>query len=414
MNPLLLNTYDVQGGAALATYRIHRALCSIGINSRLMVQSGKCDIRDVDGQSSWQRRSLKLRPYFDNIPNRFFRRSKPELFSVAWLPDNVLARIQRANPDLVHLFWVNNGFIRLENLGKIKKPSVWTLHDMWPFTGGCHYDDGCGRFRDHCGSCPHIYSKSNRDISRRILQRKLNAWRDWDVTIVATSQWLAEEARASTIFCDRDIRVIPNTIDIDKYKPMPKSMARSIVNLPLDKRIVMFSAAAAVSNPRKGGYLLKAAIEQIAHTNAGADVELVVVGASAPKYGRDFDVPVHYMGTLADDISQVVLYSAADLLVAPSIQENLSNTVMESLACGTPVVAFRIGGMPDMIEHRGNGYLAQAFDSNDLAQGILWLLESDDRLEKASARARSGVVENFAFPLIAERYATLYKELLGL
>jgi glycosyltransferase involved in cell wall biosynthesis len=413
MTPLLLNTYDAQGGAGIATYRIHRALWSIGIETRLMVQSSKRDVVGVDGPVGWQRLSARLRPHIDNIPNRFFRKSKPEHFSVAWLPGDVLARIEKINPDLVHLFWVNNGFIRLENLGRISQPSVWTLHDMWPFTGGCHYDDACGRFTEHCGRCPSIYSESNHDISHHTFKRKLNAWKNWDVTIVATSDWLAKEARSSTLFRDRDIRVIPNAIDIDTYKPISKSIARSIFNLPSNKRIVMFSAFSATSHPRKGGHLLMTAVEQIARTNAAADIELIVVGASAPKQPKDFGIPVHYMGNFDDEISQVVLYSAADVLVAPSMQENLSNTVMEALACGTPVVAFQIGGMPDMVEHQANGYLAQAFDSNDLAQGILWVLDTDDRLEKLSARARASVVETFSFPLIAGRYDALYRELLG-
>jgi glycosyltransferase involved in cell wall biosynthesis len=413
MKPLLLNTYDGQGGAGIATYRIHRALRSMGIDSQLLVQSRKGDDPTVCGPVGWEKLAARLRPHLDNIPNRFMRRAKPELFSVAWVPDHILDRLEKANPDLVHLFWLNNGLVRLENLGKIRQPTVWTLHDMWPFTGGCHYDDGCGRFVERCGCCPSIYSEADRDISRRIIQRKLNAWRDWDLTVVATSEWLANEARASTVFRDRDVRVIPNAVDIDTYKPISKYVARTIFNLPQNKRIIMFSAFAATSHPRKGGHLLMDAIDRIARTNAAADIELVIVGASEPKHSKDFGIPVHYMGHFSDEVSQVVLYSASDVLVAPSMQENLSNTVMEALACGTPVVAFRIGGMPDMVEHQANGYLAQAFEPDDLAHGILWVLDTDDRLEKLSARARASVVETFAFPLIAKRYVSLYQERLG-
>jgi glycosyltransferase involved in cell wall biosynthesis len=413
VKPLLLNTYDGQGGAGIATYRIHRALRSIGVDSKLLVQSSKGDDHTVTSPQGWDRVPARLRPYLDKLPNRFFRRTKPELFSVAWVPDRVLDRIGEIAPDLVHLFWVNNGFVRLETLGRIRQPSVWTLHDMWPFTGGCHYDDGCGRFSDRCGHCPSIYSTTERDVSRRVLERKLGAWKDWDVTVVATSEWLAEEARASMIFRDRDVRVIPNAIDIDTYKPIPKDVARSIYNLPRNKRIVMFSAFAATSHPRKGGHLLMHAIEQIASTHAAADIELVIVGASMPEHPKDFGIPVHYMGHFGDEISQVVLYSAADVLVAPSMQENLSNTVLEALACGTPVVAFRIGGMPDLIEHQTNGYLAQAFEPADLAAGILWVLDGDDRHAQLSARARAGVTATYTFEMIAQRYAALYRELLG-
>lgn len=413
VKPLLLNTYDAQGGAGIATYRIHQALRSIGIDSILRVQSQKSDDYTVIGPSGWHRIPAMLRPYLDSLPNRFFKRAKKELFSVAWVPDRLLGSIAEISPDLVHLFWVNNGFLRLETPGKIKQPCIWTLHDMWPFTGGCHYDDGCARFMYSCGSCPSVYSSSNNDVSRRILRRKLSSWSDWDVTVVATSKWLAERASVSAVFRNRDIRVVPNAIDIEVYKPIPKSVARMIYNLPQDKRIIIFSAFASTSHPRKGGHLLMEAIERIANSHFAPDVELVIVGASIPEKPRDLGMPVHYMGHFSDEISQVVLYSAADVLVAPSMQENLSNTVLEALACGTPVVAFHIGGMPDMISHKKNGYLAEPFATEDLAEGILWVLNDDDRLAQLSNAARNSVTETYSFPIVAARYLELYGDVLG-
>jgi len=414
LKPLLINTYDGQGGAGIATYRIHRALRSIGVDSKLLVQSRKVDDYTVLEPKGNGRFTARIRPHLDALPNRFFSRTKPELFSVAWLPDTLLERIYDASPDLVHLFWINNGFVRLENLGKIRQPSVWTLHDMWPFTGGCHYDDGCGRYIDRCGHCPSIYSIKERDLSRRIFQRKIDSWRDWDVTVVATSEWLAKEARASSIFRDRDVRVIPNAIDIETFRPIPRHIARSIFKLPQSKRIIMFSAFSATTHPRKGGHLLLTAIEQIVNSYGTNDVELVILGSSRPEHSKDLGIPVHYMGHFADDISQVLLYSAADVLVAPSMQENLSNTVLEALACGTPVVSFCIGGMPDMIKHQVNGYLAQAFEPDDLAAGIMWVLDNDDRLKQLSENARLQVAERYTFEKIARSYESLYGELLGI
>ena len=412
MKSLILNTYDAQGGAGIATYRIHRALRSFGIDSSMWVQNRKCDDYTVGGPTRWGRIPAYLRPHLDSLPNKFFKHTKPELFSAAWVPDRLLDKIESINPDLVHLFWMNAGFARIETLGKISQPVIWTLHDMWPFTGGCHYDDECGRFSDHCGRCPSIYSDKDADLSRRILDRKLTSWRDWRLTVVATSHWLATQARSSKVFAERDIRVIPNAIDTDKYKPVSKELARTLFNLPQNKRIVMFSAFSATSHPRKGGHLLLPAIERMARDHLHSDIELVIVGASQPANPPDQGVPVHYMGQFADEISQVVLYSAADVLVAPSMQENLSNTVLESLSCGTPVVAFNIGGMPDMITHRVNGYLATPFDTEDLASGILWVLQSDAHIAQLSSQARLSVINHFSFPVIARRYAELYEHVI--
>lgn len=413
MKTLLLNTYDAQGGAGIATYRIHKALRSAGVDSLMYVQNRSCSDYTVLGPSRWARIPAYFRPHLDSFPNKFFKNAKPELFSTSWVPDRLLDKINAIRPDLVHLFWINGGFARIETLGKIRQPAIWTMHDMWPFTGGCHYDDGCGKFSGLCGSCPSLYSSVENDISRRVIRRKLKSWVNWKVTVVATSQWLAKEARLSSVLCDKEIYVIPNAVDTDRYKPVPKNIARTIYNLPQDKMLIMFSAFAATSHPRKGGHLLVPALERIVRDSGKTEIELVIVGASQPEVPINFGVPVHYMGHFSDEISQAVLYSAADVLVAPSMQENLSNTVVEALSCGTPVVAFNIGGMPDMIAHKTNGYLAKAFSVEELAAGILWVLSDGDNLSRLSSEARKSAIQKYAFSIIGKKYYELYQRVLG-
>lgn len=232
------------------------------------------------------------------------------------------------------------------------------------------------------------------------------------MVIVATSHWLADMARSSSLFKDLRIEVIPNGIDTERYKPIIKKTARSTYNLPEDKHLILFSAFSATSDKRKGNQFLVPALKKMVQEGWGAKTELIIIGASEPENPPDFGMKVHYMGQLHDEISQVLLYSAADVVVAPSMQENLSNTVMESLACGTPVVAFDIGGMPDMVDHEISGYLATPFESSDLADGIRWVLEDADRHDMLSQRARQAAVERYALQTIAHRYSALYQSIL--
>lgn len=415
MNLVMLNTDDSRGGAAIATYRLHLGLRSIGVDSRLMVMNKHTDDPTVIGPEP--------KTILHKVMARFYLRRDwrisahslakgKNLFSPARCPDKLAHRVSAINPDVVHLFWVTSGFMKIETLKQFNKPIVWTLHDMWPFTGGCHYDDECGRFRQSCGKCPILSSGSEHDLSRHILKRKRKSWRDVSIVVVATSHWLADMARSSSLFKDQRIEVIPNGIDTERYKPLDKRAARDAYGLPQDKHLVLFSAFSATTDKRKGNQFLVPALKEIAQAGWGEKTELVVIGASAPEDPPDLGMKVHYMGRLHDEISQVLLYSAADVTVAPSMQENLSNTVMESLSCGTPVVAFNIGGMPDMVDHQFSGYLASPFESDDLAAGMMWVLEDKARHDMLSQHARKTVVERYALKTVANRYLALYQDIL--
>lgn len=413
MKVALLNTYDTQGGAAIATYRLHKGLIKIGIDSKLLVQYKKSDdFTVVSSKTKFEKVFAYLRPYFDALVTLVYKQKRHELFSTAIVPDFLIKKIIKLNPELVHLFWVAGGFLKIETLQKIDVPIVWTLHDMWPLTGGCHYDDECRRFQSECGNCPILNSGSKRDLSYHILKRKAESWVNIPMVIVATSHWLADMARTSAVFKNKKIVVIPNGIDTEKYKPIGKSVAREAWGLPQDKNLILFSAFSATSDKRKGNQYLIPALESMAKQGWGANTELVIVGASEPAQSINSGMKVHYVGNLGDEISQVLLYSAVDVTVAPSMQENLSNTVMESLSCGTPVVAFDIGGMPDLIDHIKTGYLAKPFEVNDLYVGIKWVLESKERHNELSVAARQSVINKYTLEKVAMQYAELYREVL--
>jgi glycosyltransferase involved in cell wall biosynthesis len=309
---------------------------------------------------------------------------------------------------------MNAGFMKIETLKQFKKPIVWTLHDMWPFTGGCHYDEGCGRFQQSCGNCPILSSGREHDLSRDIWGRKKKFWSDVPFVAVTPSRWLADMARSSSLFKDKRIEVIPNGIDTDKYQPLDKRVAREAYGLPQDKHLVLFSAFSGTTDKRKGNQFLVPALRKMASTGWAEKTELVVIGEHAPLNPPELGMKVHYLGYLRDEVSKVLLNSAVDVTVAPSVQENLSNSVMESLACGTPVVAFKIGGMPDMIDHQRSGYLARPFEFDDLAVGITWVLENAERHRMLSQHARKTAVERYALKAVANLYLALYRDICGI
>jgi glycosyltransferase involved in cell wall biosynthesis len=383
------------------------------VDSNLLVQRKKTDDPSVIGPLTKPEKVMALlRSDLEDTATWLFRKRPETLFSSAWLPGTITKKVAKLNSDIVHLFWINYGFLRIESLKNINLPIVWTLHDMWPFTGGCHYDNECGRFRRSCGKCPILHSDRERDLSLRVWERKNKSWKELQIVVVATSRWMADMARASSLFKDKRIEVIPNGLDTRQYKPINKETARDAYNLPHDKKLILFSAFSATSDKRKGHQFLIPALKKISEGGWKSNAELVIIGASRPEKSPVPGMKIHYMGHLHDEISQVLLYSAADVLVAPSMQENLANTVMESLSCGTPVVAFNIGGMPDMIDHQINGYLVKPFEADDLAEGIVWVIGNKERHETLSQRARQMVEERYSLEKIASRYLDLYQNIL--
>ncbi|HWH49452.1 MAG TPA: glycosyltransferase family 4 protein [Burkholderiales bacterium] len=413
MKPLLVNSTDLRGGAARAAYRLHRALRAVSIESNLLVQTKEGDDPTVVGPGTNLGRLLNpLRPILDLLPILAYPKRTKGTFYPGWLPDRSRKRVKDLMPDLVHLHWIAGGFVNVRALRKYRLPLVWTLHDMWAFTGGCHYDDGCGRYMSTCGSCPVLGSKSGFDLSSLNFRRKAHAYIDLPLTIVTPSRWLGELARNSRLLGGFPLSVIPNAIDTDCFRPLAKDAARNLLGLPDRRKLILFGAAHGGSEPRKGFSHLQAALRTLAEGGGAAQFTAVIFGASPSTESLNSGIECIHAGNLRDDVSLAALYAAADVYVAPSTQENLSNTVMEALACGTPCIAFDIGGMADMIEHHRNGYLARPFDAVDLAAGILWILGDDQRRMELSSRARQKVLAEFAMPVVARRHVELYQRIL--
>ena len=414
MNVLLVSTYDIEGGAARAAYRLHQGLQGKGICSQMLVQDKSSnDVTVFAPKTRLDQGIARARLTLDALPLKFYRKRDSSTFSLQWLPDGIVPKITQLEPDIINLHWIGEAFLQAEAIAKFDKPLVWTLHDMWAFTGGCHYNQDCDRYTASCGACPQLGSSKDWDLSRWVWQRKAKTWKDLNLTIVCPSSWLAECARTSSLFKDVPVEVIPYGLDTGKYKPLNRKVARELLHLPQDKQLVLFGALKATSDKRKGFHLLQPALQDLSKSEWQDRLELVIFGSSAPDKPLDLGFKTHYLGTLSDDLSLALVYSAADVFVLPSTQDNLPNTVLEAIACGTPCVAFNIGGMPDMIEHQKNGYLAQPYKIEDLAQGIAWVLENKERHRKLGDRAREKAEQEFTLEIQARRYLSLFTEILS-
>lgn len=413
MKILHLNTDDIRGGAARAASRLNEGLQRIGQESFLLVQHKKVPNPSVLG-AQWFRGYVtdKLRCELDQFPLRFYPRSSSAPFSLGWLPRGVSPKVSALSPDLVQLHWVGRGFVPLGALQQLESPLVWTLHDSWPFTGGCHLPGECVRYQQLCGRCPQLGGRHERDLSRWTLRRKARLWDGLDLTIVAPSRFLAESARSSSLFRGRRIEVIPNGLDLHRYHPVKRDWAREFLGLPKDRKLILFGAVDPTSDPNKGFVHLQSALARLANGGWVNQAEVLVFGAVAPQISAAEKLKTHYLGALHDDVSLALYYAAADLFVLPSQQENLPNTIMEAMACGTPCAAFDIGGIPDMIDHQENGYLARPFEAEDLAQGVAWVLESTERQRQLGEKARRKAEQNWGIEDVARRYADLYREVL--
>ncbi|MEM8722819.1 MAG: glycosyltransferase family 4 protein [Cyanobacteria bacterium P01_G01_bin.39] len=415
MKVLLISTSDTKGGSARATLRLHQGLQKINVDSQILVQTKHINDRTIFGLRAGSGIGQVIagsRLTLGQLPLKFFPDYDGSAYSIQWLPDNIASKVDQLEPDVVNLHWICNSFLKIETLTKFNKPIIWTLHDMWPFTGGCHYSGECDRYTGSCGACPQLGSHRDGDLSRWIWQRKAKAWRNLDLTIVTVSSWFSECVSSSSLFKDLRVEVIPNGLDAEKYRPINKQVARDILRLPQDKQLLLFGALGATSDKRKGFHLLQPALQDLSQGVWQNKLELLIFGASQPENPPQFGFKAHYLGHLSDDLTLALVYSAADVMIVPSIQESFGQTASEALACGTPVVAFNATGLKDIVEHQQNGYLAQPYKVEDLARGTAWVLENEERYQKLVYYAREKVEQEFALEIPARRYKSLFNEIL--
>ncbi len=410
MRILIVASSDITGGAGIAAYRLHKSLLNHGVNSKMLVQKKKSDDYTVLGPETIGQKIIGLgRPLLEQIPVKRYSQRNGTLFTASWLPfSNIVDKINKINPDVVHLHWIGGGMMRIEDISRINAPIVWTLHDNWSFTGGCHIMWDCEKYKDNCGACPCLGSSKDNDLSRKVFNRKQKVFsKISDITIVGVSKWITKCSENSTLLGNKKHVTIPNPLDTNIYKPLDKKNARRLLNLPYNKKIVLFGANNSNSDINKGFSKLCESLQLL----DGDDIELVVFGASKPKSDQGFKFKTHYLGHVHDDISLVAIYSAADVTVVPSLQESFGQTASESMSCQTPVVAFGHTGLVDIIDHKVNGYLAIPENAYDLAKGISFILEADNYLELCQ-NARNKVLREFDSKFVASNFIDLYSQIL--
>ena len=421
MKVTLINTTDAGGGAPAACMRLLNALRLQHVDARLLVQQKKTDSNSVIGIVKDTVSKLKARLTFlaERIPFILFHERDKTVrfaFSTANAGTGIINHPLVKDADILHLHWTNSGFLSIDDLKElinIGKPIVWTLHDMWTFTGGCHYSGTCQRFKNECGSCPFLRDASENDLSHKGWLRKADLYTQAkNLTFVACSSWLAGVAGTSSLINKFPITNIPNPIDIDVFSPRDRVTERRKRGISDNAKIVLFGAAN-INDKRKGiKYLVEALQLLKQNTTEASAIEVVIFGKN-----KHFDVtqlpfPVHQLNIITDEVELACIYSMADVFVTTSLEDNLPNMVMEAMACGTPVVAFNTGGIPEMIDHLQNGYLANLASAQGIANGVAHILYSDNA-EQLSDNARQKVLDNYTNNKVANQYIDLYRSVLS-
>lgn len=419
MKVLHLSTADANGGAARGAYNMHKALRQAGVDSWMLVANKYTNdptVHGSNGVTGSQKIFNGIRQTVEYRPLKRYKNKRPGAFSPAIYPSAIARQVEAINPDVINLHWVAGGLMRPQDLrqlaGRKRRPLVWTLRDMWAFTGGCHYAGNCEAYQTACGRCPALGSTRPNDLAYKGWRRKKAAWQDIDMTIAPLSNWLADCARRSSLLGHQPIQVIHNAVDAEQYRPIEKSTARELLNLPQDKKLVLFGALNPTADPRKGFSYLRKALHHLAADPQAHQYEAVIFGTNRPEKDLDLRLPATFVGRLYDDTMLAIAYSAADVMVMPSIQDNFAKTTIEAMACGTPVVAFNATGARDCIVHQHNGYAADCFEPADLAKGLLWILADDERRKILSANARRTVEEKFTLAHQANQYHRLYERLM--
>lgn len=418
MRVLLINTSERIGGAAIAASRLMESLKNHGIKAKLLVRDKQTDqISVVSLDHNWR---MVWKFVWERIviwsANRF---NKKNIFAVdiANTGTDITSLPEFQQADVIHLHWINQGMLSLRNIEKILasgKPIVWTMHDMWPCTGICHHARECTHYQQECHNCPFIHGGGGkRDLSYRIFHKKQALYRNRHINFVTCSRWLEERARTSALFCGHAVTCIPNPINTNLFKPRNRQEARSRCLLPQDKKLMLFGSVK-ITDKRKGiDYLIESCrLLADKHPELREQLGVVVFGNQSQQLENLLPFKVYPLNFVSNEHQLVNIYNAVDIFVTPSLEENLPNTIMEAMACGIPCVGFNVGGIPEMIDHLHNGYVAQYKSSEDFANGIYWTLTEPD-YPSLSEQACRKAISHYSENVVAKKYIDLYNKVTG-
>ena len=418
MRVLIVNTSERIGGAAIAAGRLVEALKNNGIKAKMLVREKQTDRLSVIGLNKnwWKVWQFIWERILIWKENRF---KKHNLFAVdianTGTDITVLPEFQAA--DIIHLHWINQGMLSLNDIRKILlsgKPVVWTMHDMWPCTGICHHARECDKYHQECHHCPYIYKGGRKkDLSNQVFKKKKEIYQSAPVTFVTCSRWLKERAGQSALLNGHTIVDIPNPISTGLFKPQNSLAARSKMELPTDKKLILFGSVK-VTDKRKGIDYFVESCKLLAemHPELKEELGVVVYGKNSEQLKPLIPFQVYALDYISNEKDLVNIYNAVDLYVTPSLEENLPTTIMEAMACGVPCVGFNVGGIPEMIDHLHNGYVAEYKSAEDLANGIIWTL-SESEYQSLSEEACRKAVSNYSESIVAKKYIDIYNKITG-
>ncbi|MBK0382251.1 glycosyltransferase family 4 protein [Pedobacter sp. SD-b] len=416
MKVCLINTADHGGGAPVACKRLLQAL-KPKVDVDLLVQNKRSEDLQIFSTIHNQMGLLKaeLNFYLERLPFIAFQEADKTVrfaFSTANTGTDISQNKHIQLAQILHFHWINQGFLSLKNIKSLlglNKPVVWTLHDMWTFTGGCHYAGVCDHFLNECGNCQFLRTPQEHDISRKGWLKKKEIYKqNRNLVFVACSQWLANVAKSSSLLKNFRVIAIPNPIKTAIYKPLNQASLRKKWNIETEKKIILFGAAN-INDKRKGLVYLMEALSILKEKNPAANIQFLLFGKNKTLSVNQFPFPAKSFSIINNEQQLVEIYNLADVFVLPSLEDNLPNMVMEALSCAIPVVAFDQGGIPEMIDHQKNGYIAKYRSSEDLANGIGWVLDHPNDDLKNNAREK--VLNSYSEEIVAEKYLALYRSL---
>ncbi len=414
-----LITHSTYGGAGIACKRISDSINVICPNSSIVIGKDSFDTGLLfPGIKSMNSGLSQLNFLSELIYNKFIGVEKR--FQFGYSPAKFGRYLERwqqiQEADIINLHWINHGFLSLKSLEKLAelgKPVVWTMHDMWAFTGGCHYSNTCHNFKRECGQCFMISNSKLNDNSFYQNIQKSKIYKKLKPTFISPSNWLHHSAKSSQLLNSFPVHVIPNPIDIEVFKPDNRENIRKKYNWGKDEFVIIMNAFK-INKPIKGFTYLKSALMSSIFQNSEikGKIRLVLIGENKDFNINEFPFPVEIFGYIKEVEKIIEINQGADVYVSPSLEENLPNTIMEALACGLPTVAFNIGGIPDLVDHKINGYLADPKSADDLANGIIWVFNSLKNSNILKIESRNKVLNNFTYSKVGKEYMKIYKNLL--
>lgn len=416
MRVLLINTSERMGGAAVSCCRLMEALKNNGIKAKMLVRDKQTDEITVVGlNQSWKHLWNFLWERIMIWKTNSFRKNNLFSVDIANTGTDITNLPEFKQADIIHLHWINQGMLSLNGIKKILssgKPVVWTMHDMWPCTGICHHARDCEGYHNKCGNCPYIYGNgSKKDLSYRIFKKKKDILKGNKIAFIACSNWMRKQAEKSELLCGQQITTIPNTINTNLFKPRDKQEARRECGLLKEMKLMLFGSVK-ITDKRKGiDYLVESCkILADRHPELKETLGVVTFGNNSEQLKELIPFKVFPQDFVTDNHLLINIYNSVDIFVTPSIEENLPNTIMEAMACGVPCVGFNIGGIPEMIDHLHNGYVAQYKSSDDFANGIYWLLTEPSQ-KSLSEEAVRKVATHYSESAIAKKHIDLYNKL---